>query len=78
VLQVAAQAFKCRVEEISEQSTARTVDGWTSLAHVEFLMALEQEFGFTMQPEDILRIDSIGDALELLGRQADLSADGAT
>ena len=78
VLQVAAQAFKCRVEEISEQSTARTVDGWTSLAHVEFLMALEQEFGFTMQPEDILRIDSIGDALELLGRQADLDADGAT
>ena len=78
VLQVAAQAFKCRVDEISEQSTARTVDGWTSLAHVEFLMALEQEFGFTMQPEDILRIDSIGDALQLLARQAGLSAGDAT
>ncbi|HTL50566.1 MAG TPA: AMP-binding protein, partial [Steroidobacteraceae bacterium] len=78
VLQVAAQAFKCRVDEISEQSTARTVDGWTSLAHVEFLMALEQEFDFTMQPEDILRIDSIGDALELLRRQAGLGAGDAT
>jgi long-chain acyl-CoA synthetase len=78
VLQVAAHAFKCRVDDISEQSTARSVDGWTSLAHVEFLMALEQEFGFTMQPEDILRIDSIGDALELLRRQAGLGVGDAS
>lgn len=70
VLQVAAQAFKCPVDALSDASTARSVDGWTSLAHVEFLMALELEFSFTMQPEDILRIDSIGDALELVGRHA--------
>jgi long-chain acyl-CoA synthetase len=70
VIQVAAQAFKCGADEINEASTARSVDGWTSLAHVEFLMALEQEFAFTMRPEDILRIDSIGDALEMIGRQA--------
>jgi acyl carrier protein len=63
---VAAQAFKCGLETISAKSTARTVDGWTSLAHVEFLMALEQEFSFTMQPEDILRIDSIGDAMAMV------------
>jgi len=31
-----------------------------------------------MQPEDILRIDSIGDALQLLARQAGLSAGDAT
>lgn len=69
VLQVAAQAFKCRVEDLSEASTAQAVDGWTSLAHVEFLMALELEFSFTLQPEEILRIDSIGDALALVERQ---------
>ncbi len=70
VLQVAAQAFKCRTDTLSDASTARSVDGWTSLAHVEFLMALELEFSFTMQPEDILRIDSIGDALALVERGA--------
>ena len=70
VLQVAAEAFKCRADELSEAASARTVDGWTSLAHVEFLMALEQEFSFTMQPEDILRIDSVGDALALVERHA--------
>jgi long-chain acyl-CoA synthetase len=66
VLQVAAQAFKCPAAGLTEAATAQTVEGWTSLAHVEFLMALEQEFSFTMQPEDILRIDSIGDAVALV------------
>jgi long-chain acyl-CoA synthetase len=75
VMQVAAQAFKCEPDQLSEKSSARDVDGWTSLAHVEFLMGLELEFSFTMRPEDILRIDSIGDALMLVERQAGLRGD---
>lgn len=75
VMQVAAQAFKCGPDQLSEKSSARDVDGWTSLAHVEFLMGLELEFSFTMRPEDILRIDSIGDALMLVERQAGLRGD---
>jgi long-chain acyl-CoA synthetase len=70
VMLVAAQAFKCGADQLTERSSAREVDGWTSLAHVEFLMGLELEFSFTMRPEDILRIDSIGDALMLVERQA--------
>jgi long-chain acyl-CoA synthetase len=70
VLQVAAHAFKCPVDGLTEAATAQTVEGWTSLAHVEFLMALELEFSFTMQPEDILRIDSIGDAVALVESNA--------
>jgi len=70
LLQVAAQAFKCRPEDLTIDSTARSVDGWTSLAHVEFLMALELEFSTTLKPEDILRIDSIGDALALVERES--------
>ncbi len=78
VLQVAAQAFKCPIEALSDASTAQSVDGWTSLAHVEFLMALELEFSFAMQPEDILRIDSIGDALALVERSAGARGADAT
>jgi long-chain acyl-CoA synthetase len=70
LLQVAAQAFKCHPEDLTIDSTARSVDGWTSLAHVEFLMALELEFSITLKPENILRIDSIGDALALVERES--------
>ena len=47
VLQVAAEAFKCRGRCAVGCRYRPSVDGWTSLAHVEFLMALELEFSFT-------------------------------
>jgi acyl carrier protein len=40
-------------------------------------MALEQEFSFTMRPEDTLRIDSIGDALGMVERHSEVRTDGA-
>ena len=69
VFQEAARAFKCRVEELSAESNPRTTPGWSSLAHVEFLMALEVEFSFNLQPDEIMRIDSVGDALTLIERR---------
>src|SRR5919109_2032223 len=44
VVKVAAQAFKCRPEDISTASSPGTTPGWSSLAHVEFLLGLEVEF----------------------------------
>lgn len=69
VFQEAARAFKCRAEDLSAASNPRTTPGWSSLAHVEFLMALEAEFSFNLQPEEIMRIDSVGDALALVERR---------
>lgn len=63
VLAVAAHAFKCRPEALSLESSPKTTDGWTSLAHVELLIGLELEFDIKLTPEDIMRIDSLGEAL---------------
>jgi long-chain acyl-CoA synthetase len=65
-MRVAGQAFKCRPEALSASSSPKTTDGWTSLAHVEFLLGLEVEFAVTLTPEDIMRIDTLGDALALV------------
>ncbi len=66
VLAVAAQAFRCPVESLTLHSTAETVKGWNSLAHVEFLLSIEKEFGIKIEPRDILSVRSIGDALKLV------------
>jgi long-chain acyl-CoA synthetase len=66
VFQEAARAFKCRAEDLSVESNPRTTPGWSSLAHVEFLMALEVEFSINLQPDEIMRIDTVGDALALV------------
>jgi long-chain acyl-CoA synthetase len=69
VFQEAARAFKCRAEDLSADSNPRTTPGWSSLAHVEFLMALEVEFSIALRPDEIMRIDSVGDALALIERR---------
>jgi long-chain acyl-CoA synthetase len=70
VFQEAARAFKCRAEDLSADSNPRTTPGWSSLAHVEFLMALEVEFSINLQPDEIMRIDSVGDALALVEQRS--------
>jgi long-chain acyl-CoA synthetase len=70
VLKVACQAFKCRPEMLSPASSPKTTDGWTSLAHVEFLLGLELEFSLTLAPQDIMRIDTLADALALVEDRA--------
>ena len=70
VFQEAARSFKCRAEDITVDSNPRNTPGWSSLAHVEFLMALEVEFSFNLQPDEIMRIDTIGDALALVEQRS--------
>ncbi len=66
IINVAANSFKCPASELSLSSTAETTKGWSSLAHVEFLLSLEKEFGIKVEPKDILSVRSIGDALNVV------------
>ncbi|MBU0799902.1 MAG: acyl carrier protein, partial [Alphaproteobacteria bacterium] len=66
VLATAAQVFKCSPDQLSLSSTAETVKGWNSLAHVEFLLSLEKQFGITIEPRDILSVRSLADALAVV------------
>lgn len=65
-LKTAAHAFKCPASSLSLASCAETTKGWNSLAHVEFVLSLEKEFGVKMEPKDILRIRTIRDALDII------------
>lgn len=66
VIATAARSFKCAPELLSLASTTETTKGWNSLAHVEFLLNLEKEFGIRVEPKDILSVRSIGDALRVV------------
>jgi long-chain acyl-CoA synthetase len=66
VIAAAAQAFKCPASVLSLTSTAETTKGWNSLAHVEFLLNLEKQFGIRIEARDILSVRSIGDALAVV------------
>lgn len=66
VFEIAARAFKTPAADLALDSEPETTAGWNSLAHMEFIVSLEAEFGVTVSPSDMLSIDTLGDAIEFI------------
>jgi acyl carrier protein len=49
--------------ELSESMTANDIDAWDSLSHVNLLIAIEIEFGFDFNPNEIYNFANVGDLL---------------
>jgi len=65
-LTITAKAFKIDVDAVTLESTPEQVESWDSLAHVEWLMALEHAYSIRFDPRDIMTIKSVGQALTAL------------
>lgn len=59
VLAIAADVFKVPESSLGPASTPDTVGSWDSLHHLELVLALEQEFGVQISPEEIEQLLSI-------------------
>ena len=66
VTQIASSVFKLPPAELGPDASPDNVSAWNSLAHVEFLMALEIEFGQRFSTRDIMSISNLGQAVQVL------------
>lgn len=66
VLELASRSFRAPLSELSADSEPETTAGWSSLAHMDFLLALESAFGLQIGPDDMLSIVTLGDAIEFV------------
>jgi acyl carrier protein len=46
---------------LADQSTPQNTPGWDSAANLNFVAALEEEFGVTVATRDAVRLRSLGD-----------------
>lgn len=56
--------------QYSDSLTADDVDGWDSLSHVPFLVAVENSFGLRFTSAEIDSFKNVGDLLEVIVRRA--------
>ena len=47
--------------ELTDETTAATLPGWDSLAHINTLFAIEETFGVRFLTGEFARLESIGD-----------------
>ena len=66
VTEIASSVFKMPTTELGPDASPDNVAAWNSLAHVEFLMALEIEFGKRFSTREIMSISNLRQAVDVL------------
>ena len=61
-------------EQYSEENGPDTIETWDSLAMVRIATGVEETFGYSMTPEEMVSLDSIGDIKAIL-RSHDIAFD---
>jgi acyl carrier protein len=66
VRQIAADVFDVDVAEVTPESSPETIETWDSQAHLNFVVALESEFGIRFTAVAAADILNIGCAADLV------------
>ncbi len=69
VRRVFASIFPGDPSAIEDGTRRGELEGWDSLAHLDLVSELENEFGVTLDPEDALEIETFGDAKRVVAQR---------
>ncbi|MGC2445643.1 acyl carrier protein [Candidatus Binatus sp.] len=70
VRNIVAEVSEVEVERVSLQSSPDNLEEWDSLAQVNIVLSLEQEFGHQFSPEQIESMVSVEKIVEVLTARA--------
>ncbi len=59
VRRIAADLLQCGLEDVPADATRDTLPGWSSVVHVNLVLAVEQHFDLQFRPEEMLEMLSI-------------------
>lgn len=54
---------------LSAETSASNLEGWDSLAHVNLVFAIEQEFGVRFTLQELEHLRTVGDIVDLVERK---------
>ena len=64
------EVFDDETIEIFEAMTAKDIEGWDSLTHIVLVVAVEKEFGITLNAAQVGTLKNVGEMLDLLEGRA--------
>ncbi len=53
---------------LTDDMSSETMDKWTSLSFMQFLTAIEQEFGFRFKMMELLSLKNMGDIINTIAK----------
>jgi len=76
VKKIMSRVLKLPVEEITEDSSSETIPNWDSLAHLNLVLAFEEEFKVSFSTDEILRMMSFQNIVDLISSKLDVRWSG--
>jgi acyl carrier protein len=66
VRRLASELFDVPAGDITAESSPAALENWDSVQHLNLVLALEEEFGVKFEPEDMEKMQSIGQAVQVV------------
>ncbi len=66
IRQIAADVLNVPLERVTRETSPQTVSNWDSMQQLNLVLALEAQFGITLDPQDIDKIRSVGGAIDVV------------
>ena len=64
VSETAADHFETPNLQLKDETTAADVEGWDSIAHIQLMMRLEEEFDFRFSTTEISSVRNVGELVD--------------
>lgn len=52
--------------KIEDSTTAKDIDGWDSLNHINLVLGAEQEFGIKFKTSEVSKLQNVGEFVDLI------------
>ena len=63
---IMASVFGMQVEEINEMTSVDNCEQWDSFQHMSLLVAIEEEFGLSLDDDEVLRMKDFTSIIDVL------------
>lgn len=68
--EIVRDVFDDDAVEITEDTTAKDVDGWDSLNHIRFLVSVEQRFKIRFTSREVESLQNLGELLKAINSKS--------
>lgn len=55
---------------LTRESNPSNITGWDSLAHINLMFAIEQQFGISFTLAELQQLRNVGEMVDLIGRES--------
>ena len=69
VCQTIAEVFLLEGPEVTSESTPESIAAWDSMGHLNLILALEQKFGVSFDPDQIPKLTSVEAIVDAVSAQ---------